>query len=72
MSDKVKPQLPKQLSEDDKAKLERCVRPREALFAGRKAEIIRGLRDTSEAGMVPPMEWVVELAELCEVDIRRR
>lgn len=48
------------------------LRPREALLNSRKAEIIRTMRDASEANQVVPIEWVNELAELVGVDLRRR
>jgi hypothetical protein len=38
----------------------------------RKAEIVRAMRDASEADQVIPLEWVQELAELVDVDLRKR
>lgn len=48
------------------------LRPREALLNARKAEIVRAMRDASEATQIVPVEWVQELAELVDVDLRRR
>lgn len=48
------------------------LRSREDVQKARKAEIVRALRDASEAKAAVPVEWVEELAELVDVDIRRR
>jgi TusA-related sulfurtransferase len=48
------------------------LRPREAIMNARKGEIVRAMRDASEAKQPIPVEWVEELAELVSVDIRRR
>jgi hypothetical protein len=48
------------------------LRPREAVMNSRKAEIVRAMRDASEADQVIPLEWVQELAELVDVDLRKR
>jgi TusA-related sulfurtransferase len=48
------------------------LRSREELEKARKSEIIRAMRDASEAKQVIPAEWVSELAQLVDVDIRRR
>jgi 3-dehydroquinate dehydratase len=48
------------------------LRPKEAVMNSRKAEIIRTLRDASEAGQVAELDWITELAELVDVDLRKR
>jgi 3-dehydroquinate dehydratase len=48
------------------------LRPKEAVMNSRKTEIIRTLRDAAEAGQVAEIEWITELAELAEVDLRKR
>lgn len=48
------------------------LRPKEAVMNARKAEIIRALRDAAEAEVAVPGEWIAELAELVDVDLRRR
>ena len=48
------------------------LRPREAVMNARKAEIIRALRDAAEKEVPVPLEWITELAELVDVDIRKR
>lgn len=48
------------------------LRPRETVMTARKGEIVRAMRDASEANQVAPIEWVEELAELVGVDLRRR
>lgn len=56
------------MSDENKVKL----RPKEAVMNARKGEIIRAMRDAAEAGQVADPAWVTELAELVDVDIRKR
>lgn len=56
------------MSDEKKVKL----RPREDVMKSRKGEIIRAMRDAAEAGQVADPEWVSELADLVDVDIRKR
>lgn len=48
------------------------LRPREAILNQRKAEIIRAMRDAADIGQPVELAWVQELAELVDVDIRKR
>jgi hypothetical protein len=48
------------------------LRPKEAVMNSRKAEIIRTMRDAAEAGQVAETAWITELAELVDVDLRKR
>jgi hypothetical protein len=48
------------------------LRPKEAVMNSRKAEIVRAMRDASEAGQVADLAWVEELAGLVNVDLRKR
>lgn len=60
------------MSEGTTAKTSVTLRPREAVMAARKAEIIRAMRDASEQSQPVPLDWVQELAGLVDVDLRRR
>ena len=48
------------------------LRPKDAVMQQRKGEIIRAMRDAAEIGQPADPEWVQELAELVDVDIRKR
>jgi hydrogenase maturation factor len=48
------------------------LRPKEQVQKARTGEIIRAMRDAAEGGQVADPEWVSELAELVDVDIRKR
>jgi hypothetical protein len=48
------------------------LRPREAVMAARKGEIVRAMRDAAELKQPIEIAWVEELAEIVGVDIRRR
>ena len=56
------------MSEEKKVTL----RPRESVMQARKGEIIRALRDAAEAKQPIELEWVEELSQLVNVDIRKR
>ena len=48
------------------------LRSKDEVEKARKAEIVRALRDAAEAQQAVPPEWITELAQLVDVDIRKR
>jgi hypothetical protein len=48
------------------------LRSKKDVEKARKAEIVRALRDAAEAQEAVPTEWIQELAQLVDVDIRKR
>ena len=48
------------------------LRPLEAVKKARVGEIVRVLRTAAEVGQPIELDWVMELADLIGVDLRRR
>lgn len=49
-----------------------ALKPRGAWIEARKIEILQAIRRYSDRGMAVPVDWIDELAELLDVDLRRR
>lgn len=60
------------MSEANEIKPAIKLRSREDVEKARKAEIVRALRDAAEAKQPVALEWITELAQLVDVDIRKR
>lgn len=56
------------MSEENKVKL----RSKEQVQKARTGEIIRAMRDAAEQSQPADLLWIEELAELVDVDIRKR
>lgn len=48
------------------------LKPRGAWIELRKIEILQAIRRYSDRGVAVPVEWIDELAELLEIDLRKR
>lgn len=48
------------------------LKPKGAWIENRKLEILQAMRRYSDRGIAVPVEWIDELAELLDLDVRKR